>query len=173
MLCCRPSQFQTSTSGRMQVRRSLFLLVGVTQQKKKLPWTHFVNGFLSLSSVGVRSHAATDAGCHSNRLLQQMDEGGCPCPCVDEVICVTRMCCLNSFSSLIPALAHSAGSCNCYTGGESLKKQPLQRMVTYSRHSYLNKNVFNSVTVQEVNQMWAGLGYYSRGRRLHEGAQKV
>ena len=21
--------------------------------------------------------------------------------------------------------------------------------------------------------MWAGLGYYSRGRRLHEGAQKV
>jgi len=29
------------------------------------------------------------------------------------------------------------------------------------------------VSLQEVNQMWAGLGYYSRGRRLHEGAQKV
>lgn len=27
--------------------------------------------------------------------------------------------------------------------------------------------------MQEVNQMWAGLGYYSRGKRLHEGAQKV
>ncbi|XP_015225819.1 PREDICTED: A/G-specific adenine DNA glycosylase isoform X1 [Cyprinodon variegatus] len=30
-----------------------------------------------------------------------------------------------------------------------------------------------SATIEEVNQMWAGLGYYSRGRRLHEGAQKV
>ncbi|KAI5610420.1 adenine DNA glycosylase, partial [Silurus asotus] len=29
------------------------------------------------------------------------------------------------------------------------------------------------VLYQEVNQMWSGLGYYSRGRRLHEGAQKV
>ncbi|XP_061636450.1 adenine DNA glycosylase isoform X2 [Phyllopteryx taeniolatus] len=27
--------------------------------------------------------------------------------------------------------------------------------------------------LKEVNQMWAGLGYYSRGKRLHEGAQKV
>lgn len=24
-----------------------------------------------------------------------------------------------------------------------------------------------------VNEMWAGLGYYSRARRLHEGAQIV
>ncbi|MEQ2273689.1 hypothetical protein XENORESO_007540 [Xenotaenia resolanae] len=30
-----------------------------------------------------------------------------------------------------------------------------------------------AATIEEVNQMWAGLGYYSRGRRLHEGAQKV
>ncbi|KAL7397690.1 hypothetical protein ABVT39_026473 [Epinephelus coioides] len=30
-----------------------------------------------------------------------------------------------------------------------------------------------AATLEEVNQMWAGLGYYSRGRRLHEGAQKV
>uniref|UniRef100_A0A8C7X7P9 Adenine DNA glycosylase n=1 Tax=Oryzias sinensis TaxID=183150 RepID=A0A8C7X7P9_9TELE len=30
-----------------------------------------------------------------------------------------------------------------------------------------------AATLQEVNQMWAGLGYYSRGKRLHEGAQKV
>ncbi|XP_013406730.1 adenine DNA glycosylase-like [Lingula anatina] len=28
-------------------------------------------------------------------------------------------------------------------------------------------------TLEEVNEMWAGLGYYSRGRRLHEGAKKV
>ncbi|KAJ8779546.1 hypothetical protein J1605_012430 [Eschrichtius robustus] len=27
--------------------------------------------------------------------------------------------------------------------------------------------------MQEVNQLWAGLGYYSRGRRLQEGARKV
>ncbi|XP_029285041.1 adenine DNA glycosylase [Cottoperca gobio] len=30
-----------------------------------------------------------------------------------------------------------------------------------------------ATTLEEVNQMWAGLGYYSRGKRLHEGAQKV
>ncbi|XP_030583481.1 adenine DNA glycosylase isoform X2 [Archocentrus centrarchus] len=30
-----------------------------------------------------------------------------------------------------------------------------------------------AATLEEVNQLWAGLGYYSRGRRLHEGAQKV
>ncbi|XP_073499689.1 adenine DNA glycosylase isoform X2 [Phyllobates terribilis] len=28
-------------------------------------------------------------------------------------------------------------------------------------------------SLEEVNQKWSGLGYYSRGRRLHEGAQKV
>ncbi|XP_076857400.1 uncharacterized protein LOC143511708 [Brachyhypopomus gauderio] len=28
-------------------------------------------------------------------------------------------------------------------------------------------------SVEDVNKMWAGLGYYSRGRRLHQGAQKV
>lgn len=30
-----------------------------------------------------------------------------------------------------------------------------------------------SSTLEEVNQVWAGLGYYSRARRLHEGALKV
>ncbi|XP_068599613.1 adenine DNA glycosylase [Brachionichthys hirsutus] len=30
-----------------------------------------------------------------------------------------------------------------------------------------------AATLEEVNQMWAGLGYYSRGKRLHAGAQKV
>ena len=28
-------------------------------------------------------------------------------------------------------------------------------------------------TLEEVNQVWSGLGYYSRVRRLHEGAVKV
>ena len=27
-------------------------------------------------------------------------------------------------------------------------------------------------SLDEVNQMWAGLGYYSRGKRLWEGAKK-
>uniref|UniRef100_A0A4W3I5Y5 Adenine DNA glycosylase n=1 Tax=Callorhinchus milii TaxID=7868 RepID=A0A4W3I5Y5_CALMI len=31
----------------------------------------------------------------------------------------------------------------------------------------------SKATLEEVNEMWSGLGYYSRGRRLHEGAQKV
>ncbi|XP_074524023.1 adenine DNA glycosylase [Halichoeres trimaculatus] len=30
-----------------------------------------------------------------------------------------------------------------------------------------------AASLEEVNQMWAGLGYYSRGKRLHEGSQKV
>uniref|UniRef100_A0AAY5F3F4 Adenine DNA glycosylase n=1 Tax=Electrophorus electricus TaxID=8005 RepID=A0AAY5F3F4_ELEEL len=30
-----------------------------------------------------------------------------------------------------------------------------------------------AASVEDVNEMWAGLGYYSRGRRLHQGAQKV
>lgn len=30
-----------------------------------------------------------------------------------------------------------------------------------------------NATLEEVNQVWAGLGYYSRARRLHEGAVKV
>ncbi|KAK8732281.1 hypothetical protein OTU49_007002 [Cherax quadricarinatus] len=30
-----------------------------------------------------------------------------------------------------------------------------------------------SATLEEVNQIWAGLGYYSRARRLHEGAVKI
>ncbi|KAM3914392.1 adenine DNA glycosylase [Leptodactylus fuscus] len=30
-----------------------------------------------------------------------------------------------------------------------------------------------TASLEEVNEQWSGLGYYSRGRRLHEGAQKV
>nr|XP_033772557.1 adenine DNA glycosylase isoform X1 [Geotrypetes seraphini]XP_033772558.1 adenine DNA glycosylase isoform X1 [Geotrypetes seraphini]XP_033772559.1 adenine DNA glycosylase isoform X1 [Geotrypetes seraphini] len=28
-------------------------------------------------------------------------------------------------------------------------------------------------SLEEVNQMWSGLGYYARGKRLHQGAQQV
>ncbi|CAC5394933.1 mutY [Mytilus coruscus] len=31
----------------------------------------------------------------------------------------------------------------------------------------------SKASLEEVNETWSGLGYYSRGRRLHEGAQKV
>ncbi|KAL5022424.1 hypothetical protein ScPMuIL_001579 [Solemya velum] len=47
--------------------------------------------------------------------------------------------------------------------------------------SYYNKWMKKWTTLQdlakadleEVNEIWSGLGYYSRGRRLHEGAKKV
>ena len=28
-------------------------------------------------------------------------------------------------------------------------------------------------SLEEVNEMWSGLGYYSRAKRLHDGAKKV
>ena len=31
----------------------------------------------------------------------------------------------------------------------------------------------SKASLEEVNEMWSGLGYYSRGRRLQEGAVKV
>merc|ERR1719370_2516016 len=31
----------------------------------------------------------------------------------------------------------------------------------------------SKATLEEVNEMWSGLGYYSRGKRLLEGAQKL
>ena len=30
----------------------------------------------------------------------------------------------------------------------------------------------SEASLEEVNQMWSGLGYYSRGKRLWEGAKK-
>lgn len=41
----------------------------------KMPLTRFTDSVLSFPSVGFRNHAAADPGCHSDRLLQQMDEG--------------------------------------------------------------------------------------------------
>nr|XP_055110599.1 adenine DNA glycosylase isoform X6 [Symphalangus syndactylus] len=46
-----------------------------------------------------------------------------------------------------------------WTGGHMLKWPTLQDLA--------------SASLEEVNQLWAGLGYYSRGRRLQEGARKV
>ena len=31
----------------------------------------------------------------------------------------------------------------------------------------------SKASLEEVNQVWSGLGYYSRGRRLHQAACKV
>lgn len=43
--------------------------------------------------------------------------------------------------------------------------------------SWMNKwpdvTALAKATLEEVNTVWAGLGYYSRGRRLHEAACKV
>jgi len=35
-----------------------------------------------------------------------------------------------------------------------------------------NVSALSKATLEEVNQMWSGLGYYSRGKRLWEGAKK-
>ena len=34
-------------------------------------------------------------------------------------------------------------------------------------------SLLSRATLEEVNEMWSGLGYYSRARRLHDGAKKV
>ena len=31
----------------------------------------------------------------------------------------------------------------------------------------------SQANLEDVNKMWSGLGYYSRGRRLLEGAKKI
>lgn len=72
--------------------------------------------------------------------------------------------------SFIPALAHCAGPRFCHSGGDSLIAAT---EVYHPSNTIFPLKCNDSITAQEVNQMWAGLGYYSRGKRLHEGAQKV
>lgn len=36
-----------------------------------------------------------------------------------------------------------------------------------------NITALSKATLEEVNTVWSGLGYYSRGRRLYEAACKV
>lgn len=38
---------------------------------------------------------------------------------------------------------------------------------------WLSINTLLCLLEQEVNELWAGLGYYSRGKRLQEAARKV
>lgn len=38
---------------------------------------------------------------------------------------------------------------------------------------WLSINTVLCLSEQEVNELWAGLGYYSRGKRLQEAARKV
>lgn len=70
------------------------------------------------------------------------------------------------FVSGVPALAHGAGSGSCYAGGDSVAAKA-------EGWPTIHLSWLTVILAQEVNQMWAGLGYYSRGKRLHEGAQKV
>lgn len=40
-------------------------------------------------------------------------------------------------------------------------------------HRWPTVEALAAATLEEVHEMWAGLGYYSRGRRLWEAAKKV
>uniref|UniRef100_A0A3Q4HAQ9 Adenine DNA glycosylase n=1 Tax=Neolamprologus brichardi TaxID=32507 RepID=A0A3Q4HAQ9_NEOBR len=78
-------------------------------------------------------------------------------------------------------LATTESDINIRTYGVWVSEIMLQQTQVATVKDYYNKwmKVWPTVqelaaaTLEEVNQMWAGLGYYSRGRRLHEGAQKV
>uniref|UniRef100_A0A3B4FHC7 Adenine DNA glycosylase n=1 Tax=Pundamilia nyererei TaxID=303518 RepID=A0A3B4FHC7_9CICH len=78
-------------------------------------------------------------------------------------------------------LAITESDINIRTYGVWVSEIMLQQTQVATVKDYYNKwmKVWPTVqdlaaaTLEEVNQMWAGLGYYSRGRRLHEGAQKV
>ena len=74
-----------------------------------------------------------------------------------------KLCrCLYSYVSLTSAeVAHSQTSCQSYTRG------------MYNQSSCNQCPYEVSPSQQEVNSTWSGLGYYSRGQRLWEGARKV
>ncbi|KAG7332792.1 hypothetical protein KOW79_004626 [Hemibagrus wyckioides] len=79
------------------------------------------------------------------------------------------------------ALAATEEDVNTRTYGVWVSEVMLQQTQVATVIDYYNRWMKKWPTVQklaaasleEVNQMWSGLGYYSRGRRLHEGAQKV
>ncbi|XP_039909047.1 adenine DNA glycosylase [Simochromis diagramma] len=78
-------------------------------------------------------------------------------------------------------LAITESDINIRTYGVWVSEIMLQQTQVATVKDYYNKwmkrwptvQELAAATLEEVNQMWAGLGYYSRGRRLHEGAQKV
>ena len=51
---------------------TLFCYIKVGYKGVYITRTYFLD---VCPSMGVRDHAATDPGCHGDRLLQQMDEG--------------------------------------------------------------------------------------------------
>uniref|UniRef100_A0A671UR16 Adenine DNA glycosylase n=1 Tax=Sparus aurata TaxID=8175 RepID=A0A671UR16_SPAAU len=78
-------------------------------------------------------------------------------------------------------LAETESDLNIRTYGVWVSEIMLQQTQVATVIDYYNKWMkrwptvqdLAAATLEEVNQMWAGLGYYSRGKRLHEGAQKV
>lgn len=74
----RLSQNQTSTSGHMQVIYMQVLLSKWYTITLTPADSIYNTVFSPFFSVGFRNNAATDPGCHSNQLLQQMDKGKCP-----------------------------------------------------------------------------------------------
>ncbi|KAM9762361.1 adenine DNA glycosylase isoform 4-T4 [Menidia menidia] len=64
-------------------------------------------------------------------------------------------------------LAETEADLNIRTYAVWVSEIMLQQTQVSTATDYYNR------WMKEVNQMWAGLGYYSRGRRLYEGARKV
>uniref|UniRef100_G3V8C1 Adenine DNA glycosylase n=1 Tax=Rattus norvegicus TaxID=10116 RepID=G3V8C1_RAT len=101
----------------------------------------------SLCSLGVRGHAAADPSCHSDRLLYPMDAGDARDGRAGQTPAkASSLTLIPDLISFLPVLG--------------LQKWPTLQDLA-------------SASLEEVNQLWSGLGYYSRGRRLQEGARKV
>lgn len=63
-------------------------------------------------------------------------------------------------------MANTAGSGSGIAGGEQCGAE-------CSPHCSPCVSLMLCIVGQEVNELWAGLGYYSRGKRLQEAARKV
>ncbi|KAM9848928.1 adenine DNA glycosylase [Aulostomus maculatus] len=59
----------------------------------------------------------------------------------------------------------------CVLSSSDFSGEPCSYLFVFQRWPTVHD--LAAATLEEVNQMWAGLGYYSRGKRLYEGAQKV
>lgn len=65
----------------------------MSRNKRYRYWQHFIDFTKTLcplypffSSLGIGDNAAADTGCHSDRLLQQVDESECLLPKSFEVV---------------------------------------------------------------------------------------
>lgn len=63
-------------------------------------------------------------------------------------------------------MANTAGAGSGIAGGEQCGAE-------CSPHCSPCVSLMLCIVGQEVNELWAGLGYYSRGKRLQEAARKV